>query len=68
MQDLIKALQIFLKYKNEAYPTYCEHDVLSITGVTQEEVSKEDADALVDLGFYWADVNECWQSFYYGSA
>lgn len=28
MEDLIKALQIFLKYGNPDYPTYCLYDEL----------------------------------------
>lgn len=31
MEDLIKALQIFLKYSTNKYPTHCEHDVLACT-------------------------------------
>jgi len=30
MEDLIKALQIFLKYGNPAHPFYCEHDELTV--------------------------------------
>lgn len=30
MEDLIKALQIFMKYGNPAYPFHCEHDILYI--------------------------------------
>ncbi len=30
MRDLIKALQIFLKYNDVTYPTHCEHDELTI--------------------------------------
>jgi hypothetical protein len=26
MKELIEALQIFLKYRNETWPTHCEHD------------------------------------------
>lgn len=66
MDKLIEALQIFLKYKNEQWPTHCEHDVLWIMGVTEEEVSDEDKARLTELGFFWGD--ECWQSYRYGSA
>jgi len=68
MKDLIEALTIFLKYKNQRNPTHCEHDVLWIMGVTKEEVSEEDATRLQALGFFWSESNECWQSFRYGSA
>jgi hypothetical protein len=30
MSDLIKALQIFLKYGNPDSPTHCEHDELFV--------------------------------------
>ena len=33
MEDLIKALQILLKYGNPKYPTHCEHDELSFHGI-----------------------------------
>ena len=68
MEKLIKALQIFLKYKNESYPTHCEHDVLYIVWITQEEVSNEDKAELEELGFYWSDGYESWVSTKYGSA
>ena len=70
MEDLIKALQIFLKYANPAYPTHCEHDVLTIVGINPASVSDEDKAELDKLGFY---VSEEWgeptfQSFKFGSA
>jgi hypothetical protein len=68
MEKLIEALQIFLKYKNEQWPTHCEHDVLHIIGVTQEEVSEEDTEKLKELGFFWSDDNYGWISYRYGSA
>ena len=66
MSGLIEALQIFLKYRDEKWPTHCEHDVLSIMGVTEDEVSDADKARLKGLGFFWGD--DCWQSFHYGSA
>jgi hypothetical protein len=30
VENLIKALQIFLKYGNPDNPTHCEHDVLTV--------------------------------------
>ncbi len=73
MKDLIEALQIFLKYKNETYPTHCEHDVMYIMDVTKEEVSEEDRKRLEELGFFHDDdceegAGEGWMSFKYGSA
>jgi hypothetical protein len=66
MSDLIEALQIFLKYKNEKYPTHCEHDILMIMGV-EENLEKEDEKRLNDLGFYWNDEGY-WCSYRFGSA
>ena len=65
MRDLIEALQIFLKYKNNEWPTHCEHDELFIIGVG--EVSEEDAAKLDKLGFFRNDVDG-WSSFKFGSA
>jgi len=70
MENLIKALQIFLKYGNPAYPTHCEHDVMYICGIEPEDVSDEDKAELERLGF--GIENECGEemfySFHYGSA
>lgn len=68
MSELIKALQIFLKYKDVRCPTHCEHDVLCIMGVTKDEVSAEDALALDAAGFFWNEEYDRWASFRYGSA
>jgi len=50
MEDLIKALQILLKYGNPDYPTHCEHDELTFHGINPELISKEDKDNLEELG------------------
>ncbi len=68
MENLIKALQIFLKYKNVDNPTNCSHDVLCIMDISQEEVSAEDIKTLDELGFFWSEEYECFASFRYGSA
>ena len=66
MEDLIKALQIFLKYGNPYCPTHCEHDVLTVC-IDPGLVSDDDVKALEGLGFHPAD-EECFQSFRFGSA
>lgn len=66
MEDLIKALQILLKYGNKKYPTSCSHDVLYI-GIDPSIVSDEDKKTLYELGFFVDDENECFTSFKYGS-
>lgn len=68
MEDLIKALQIFLKYKNERWPTHCEHDVLAIMGVHIDDVSAQDVEELKTLGFEWDDQEDHFYSFRFGSA
>lgn len=68
MKDLIEALQIFLKYKNEEWPTNCLHDELWIMAVGKEEVSPEDQARLDELGFLWDEGDEVWKSFRFGSA
>ena len=50
MEDLIKALQILLKYGNPKYPTVCEHDILYIVGIDLEKISIEDITELENLG------------------
>ena len=68
MEKLIQALQIFLKYNNPTHPTHCEHDVLMVVGITEEEVSDEDKDKLDELGFFWNSEYDCWASYKFGSA
>ena len=67
MKDLIEALLIFQKYKDVAYPTHCDHDVLRIMAVGRDEVSAEDAVRLGQLGFFWSE-EDAWVSFKFGSA
>lgn len=67
MEKLIKALQIFLKYKNLDYPTHCEHDVLYVQGYELDEISEDDIKSLKELGFWWSNEYDCFYSFKYGS-
>lgn len=68
MKNLIAALTIFAKYKDLEYPTHCEHDVLQIVGISEDEVSAEDSAALEKLGFFYSAGEDGWISFHYGSA
>jgi len=68
VRDLIEALNIFLRYANEPYPTHCEHDVLLIMGIEEDAVSEADRLRLDDLGFSWSDEYDAWASFKFGSA
>ena len=67
MSDLIKALTIFLKYKDIQWPTFCEHDILYVHGIPYDDVLPEDVEELRLLGF-----NSCgddvWRSYRFGSA
>ena len=67
MEDLIEALQIFLKYGNPKWPTHCEHDVLTIMEIDPETVSEEDKERLDKLGFFESE-EECFKSYKFGSA
>lgn len=66
MEDLIKALQIFLTYGNENYPTSCGHDIPYVD-VDPGVVSDEDRKVLDGPGFSVDDGNDCFASFKYGS-
>lgn len=66
MEDLIKALLIFLKYGNKQYPTSCEHDILYVD-IDPSVVSDEDKKTLDEFGFFVDDENDCFASFKYGS-
>lgn len=67
MEQLIKALQIFLKYGNLPYPTHCEHDSLAVL-IDPALVSDEDKKKLYELGFFVSEDDEYFMSFKYGSA
>ena len=70
MEDLIKALQILLRYGNPKYPTHCEHDIMTIVDIDSADVSDEDKAELDKLGFFVSDEYEDDQfhSFRFGSA
>lgn len=67
MENLIKALSIFLKYGNPDYPTHCEHDVLYVLCEEYSNISEEDKAELIELGFIYSEIEEHWYSFRYGS-
>ena len=66
MSNLIEALQIFLKYRDEQFPTQCEHDMLYVH-VDPSVVSGEDIKRLEEIGFFIAEELECFASYVYGS-
>lgn len=69
MNDLIEALTILSKYANPAYPTHCEHDVLTVM-VDPALVSEEDLKRLEELDFTPGSEysDEVFTSFRFGSA
>ena len=69
MKDLIKALQILLKYANDDYnPTHCEHGQMYIgCKIELETVSKADIKELDELGFFWDNEDDGFISFRFGS-
>ena len=67
MKDLIEALAIFVQYKNQRNPTHCEHDVLWVVGISKDEVSAEDQKRLDELGFFYSESDDSWQSFRFGN-
>ena len=67
MEDLIKALQIFIKYKNERFPTNCTHDSFTVCGITEEEISDEDKIELTKLSFCYDYDYGGWVSFRFGA-
>lgn len=70
MSDLIRALQILVKYGDPRNPTHCEHDELTICGIDPGDVSDEDKATLDELGFFvtteWG--HEVFQSGRFGRA
>ena len=68
MEELIKALHIFLKYGKPSYPTQCEHDIMYICDIDPHEVSDEDKAELDELGFGIDFDLDIFYSFKYGSA
>lgn len=66
MKKLIEALNIFLKYRDDECPTYCDNKILMIVGISEEAVSAEDKIKLNDLSFFWSKEYDCWVSYYFG--
>ncbi len=67
MENLIKALQILLKYGNPDYPTHCEHDILYICGIDTALITVEDLEELDSLGFIIDLEEDDIFSYRYGS-
>jgi hypothetical protein len=66
MEDLLKSIQIFLKYGNPRNPSHCEHDCFMIA-IDPEIVTEEDKIALEELGFVPDFEFNSFISYRYGS-
>lgn len=66
MKELIEALTIFMNY-DEGSSTHCEHDVLLVVSVTEDQVSDEDKSRLEELSFRWMTEYDSWGSYRFGS-
>lgn len=60
MKRLFDALQIFLKYRDVTLPFTCICDELWVHGYPENEISPEDTQKLIELGFVWVSENNCW--------
>lgn len=67
MEDLIKALQILLKYGNPYKPLSCQHDILYTCGIDDEKVTPDDKAELEKLGFEVDEEEGGFLSYRYGS-
>ena len=66
MEDLIEALQIFLKYGDYPFPTYSEDEKLYILSIDTGDVSAEDKARLHKLGFFVDRERNEFASFRFG--
>jgi hypothetical protein len=66
MEDLLKAITIFLKYGNPRNPSHCEHDILYIK-INPELVSEEDQKELEKLSFSPDEFGNGFCSYRFGS-
>ena len=62
MENLIAALQIFLRYKNVPNPIFIYHCVMVINNISPKEVSDADKQTLKELGFYVDESRDCFKS------
>jgi hypothetical protein len=68
MDDLIKALTILNKYidPSNKWPTWCDYEELNVC-VSPENVTSEDINELLTLGFFPNIENICFTSYRFGS-
>jgi hypothetical protein len=68
MENLIKALQIFLKYENNSSPTHCETEEMRVILENPDAVTDEDIEELEELGFTYDEDFEAFTSHSFGNA
>ena len=66
MKDLIEALTIFLKYKNDDYPTHCYNEIFNVD-IDASLVSLDDVRRLEELSFYIDEDDNTFSSARFGS-
>lgn len=61
ISDLIKALQILLKYAYSDWSIYCndERDEIFIRGIRPDDISDQDFELLLKLEFFASEDGEC---------
>lgn len=64
---LIEAMLIFDKYTEDSFVTHCEHDVMWVC-IDPRIVSDEDKEKLNKLHFSVNEEDECFKSYWHGSA
>jgi hypothetical protein len=68
MENLIDALQIFLRYTNipkPPRPFYMDDGYMVVYDISPDEVTDEDKQTLEELGFYIDKVENCFYSYKY---
>jgi hypothetical protein len=65
MENLIAALQIFLRYTNVPKPFYIYDGYMVINGISPDEVTDEDKQTLEELGFFVNEYENCFKSYIY---
>jgi len=65
MENLIAALQIFLRYNNIPKPFYIHDGFMFIYDISPDEVTDADKQTLEELGFYIDKFENCFKSYKY---
>lgn len=63
MKNLVKALQILLKYGDNKNPFIFEYGIIKIVGYYPKNMSEQDISDLEKLGFIWENERECFSCY-----